>query len=52
MRNSVREDYVIFFLLMAHCGSCPVIPVAGHLLDDIALPRSYPLVSASALCDV
>ena len=48
MRTSIREDYVIFFLLTAHHSFRPIIPVAEHLPDDVAPSPSYPLVSASA----
>lgn len=52
MRNSIRENYVIFFLLTAHQSFRPIIPVAEHLPDDFALSHSYTLVSASALGNV
>lgn len=37
MRNSIREDYVIFFLLNAYHSFRPIIPVTEHLPDDIAV---------------
>lgn len=48
MRNSIRGDYVISFLLTAHHSFRPLIPAAEHLPDEVALSHSDPLVSASA----
>lgn len=47
MRNSIQEDYIIFFLLTTHHSFLPIIPTAEHFPEEIALSHSYPLVSAS-----